>query len=56
MSNHQPTIIDYLDSLEGNLRYYLTRVKDFPESDMVEMVDMIIRERLKAIRSLAEKG
>lgn len=50
-----PSIDDHLDSLEGQLRYFLNRIKDFPEHSMVELIDANIRERLKNIRAAAPR-
>jgi hypothetical protein len=47
----EPTAEDHLDSLETQLHYFLSRVKDFPERAMVEMVENNIRERLKHVRA-----
>ncbi|WP_155257351.1 MULTISPECIES: hypothetical protein [Burkholderia] len=46
-------ITDHLDSLEGQLRYFLGRVKAIPTYEMIDLVVLNIRERLSKIRALA---
>lgn len=46
-------IADHLDSLEGQLHYFLGRVKAIPTYEMIDLVVLNIRERLSKIRALA---
>ena len=48
-----PGITEHIDSLEGQLGYFIGRVKAFPNDQMADLVTDNIRERLKKIRALA---
>jgi hypothetical protein len=45
------TAEDYLDSLERQLGYFLRRIRDFPDDQMVGMIQDNIQERLVKIRA-----
>lgn len=45
------TAADYLDSLERQLGYFLRRIRDFPDEQMVGMIQDNIQERLAKIRA-----
>jgi hypothetical protein len=47
-----PGITEHIDSLEGQLGYFIGRVKAFPNDQMASLVTDNIRERLKTIRAL----
>jgi len=49
------TAADYLDSLERQLGYFLHRVRDFPDDQMVGMIQDNIQERLAKIRAAATR-
>lgn len=44
-------LIAEIESLETQLRYYLNRIKDFPEKDMVELIHIVISERLEKMKN-----
>lgn len=48
-------MVEHIDSLDTNLNYYISRVKDMPRDDMAELVTQSIRERLEAMRELAQR-
>lgn len=47
-------MVEHIDSLDTNLNYYISRVKDMPRDDMAQLVTQTIRERLEAMRELAQ--
>lgn len=49
------TAADYLDSLERQLGYFLRRIRDFPDNQMVGMIQDNIQERLAKVRAAAAR-
>jgi hypothetical protein len=45
-------IAEHIDSLDGQLNYFIGRVKAIPNKQMVELVTNNIRERLNSIRAI----
>ena len=48
-------MVVHIDSLDAQLNYYIGRVQQLPTKDMQELVTQSIRERLEAMRELAQR-